>query len=75
MNKEKKIFISIFSVFFVLVTILVPLIFIFKNREQPNDYDYDERHRQPDYIEFEYQKIYKKLLEEYFKKIKPKVEE
>lgn len=76
-HKKKKIFILIFSIFLILTTIFVPFIFFIfkKDNKNPKDYDYGERHKQPDYIEFEYQKIYKKLLKEYFKKIKPKIEE
>lgn len=80
MLNKKKIFFLVISIVLTVTAISVPCtIFIIKKikkdkgDDQPKKYDYDydrETDQKPDYIEIEYQKIYKKLIGEYFKKVK-----
>lgn len=80
MLNKKKIFFLVISIVLIATAISIPCtIFIIKKikkdkgDDQPKKYDYDydrETDQKPDYIEIEYQKIYKKLIGEYFKKVK-----
>ena len=71
MFNKKKILLLIISITVLLTVISVPILFFVLKKDDhgshEHDYEYEEECRQPDYIEIEYQKIYKELISIFFK--------